>query len=160
MARGKTLPFQTGRQGLERGIDVLNLGPTVEGHDVHQVDGPIVDASARGAGSLGNTFHFFEILRRHPAKEQGIGERARAFPGFGRCPRPLDGGETTQDRRDFVAQQSAMLVAALIGFAFDVQNDPARLGIAISRSIALHRRGIGAIIFDGPRVRARGARPG
>ncbi len=39
-----------------------------------------------------------------------------------------------------------MLIAALIGFAFDMQHSPARLRIAVRRAIPLHRCRIGPII--------------
>ena len=56
------------------------------------------------------------------------------------------GGEAAQIAGDLRSQQSAMLIAALVRFAFDVQDDPAGLRKAIGRAIALHRRGIGLIV--------------
>ena len=53
------------------------------------------------------------------------------------------GGGGLQEGGDLRREQAAVLVAALVRFALDVQDDPAGLRIAIGRAIALHRQRIG-----------------
>ena len=96
------------------------------------------------AGPVGDALHLFEKLLVEAAQEQGVDERCAcaARPSRGRLG-ALHGGEAAHVGGDLRSQQPAVLVAALVGLALDVQHDPAGLRIAIGRAVALHRIRVG-----------------
>src|SRR5262249_37028003 len=69
-------------------------------------------------------------------------ELPRAVPDFAGRFRAERCREASQVSCDLVRHQPAMLKAAFIRLAFDVQHDPAGLRKAIRRPVALHRRRI------------------
>ena len=96
---GKTHAFQSGRRGVQGGIERLDLGPGIEGDDVEQIELPAVEARAGGAGAVGDALHFLEIFLVVAAQEQGIDQGARRLPAVGRRLGTLHGGEAADDAR-------------------------------------------------------------
>ena len=124
---------------MQGGIERLDLRPGIEGDDVEQVEWPAVEARPGGAGAVGDALHLLEVFLVVAAQEQGIDQGARRLPAVGRRLGTLHGGETADVRRRSPGQQPAMLHAAFIRLALDVQDDPAGLRIAIGRAVTLHR---------------------
>src|SRR5205823_8835819 len=106
----------------------------VNGDDIDQVNRPALELRSGGAGAVGDALHLFEELAIEAAQEQGIGDGSRQLPSLAGRLRTLRGGVAANVAGDLRRQEPAMLHAALIRFAFDVQDDPASLRIAIAGS--------------------------
>ena len=141
--RLELLAFQTGRRGVQVLRQEIDLDAGVQGHDVDEIDGPIVELGSAGRGTVGNALHLFEILLVVAAQEQGIDQQALIAPAMLGVLVAASGGEGVDVIGNLGRHQLAVLIAAIVGIALDVQHGPAGLGIAIGRPVALHRRGIG-----------------
>ena len=139
----EALAFQSGRRGVQGAVEERDLDVAVEGDHVDQVDGPAVELGAGRGGAVGDALHLFEELRVVPPQEQGVDEHAERAVGLGRGLRTVLLAERADVVDDLGGQQLAVLVAAFVRLALDVQDDPTRLGIAVRRPEA----------FDGRRVR-------
>ena len=159
----RSLPFsldaaqalQAGRLGGEALVEGHDLGPGVDGDDIDEVDRPAVETGAGRAGAFGDPLHLLQVLRGVAAEEQRVDEGAGGLPAVGGSLGTLPLGEALDLRRDLRRQEPAVLHAALIRLALDVQNDPAGLRIAVGGAVALHRAGIGLEV----RRRAGGVSP-
>src|SRR5262249_1293456 len=56
---------------------------------------------------------------------------------------------------DLRGEQAAVLIPTLVRFALDVQNDPARLRVAVCRAVALHRVGVGLEVLGSRSLHGR-----
>src|SRR5262249_26155619 len=71
------------------------------------------------------------------AGEQGVGEGPGVGPRLVRGLVPVLGGEGLDLLGDLGGHQPAVLVAAFVWFALDVQDNPPGLGVAVARTVAL-----------------------
>ena len=92
-------------------------------HPHGPVDGALMDAAASRAGPFRDTFHFFKEFAVEAAQEQGVDEGAGQLPGLGRRLGALRGGEAADVGGNFRREQPAMLDAALVRLALDVQDE-------------------------------------
>ena len=137
-------PLQPGRRCIEGTVECLDLGPAIEADDIDEIEWPAIELRAGGVGPIGDPLHFFEVFLLEPAHEKRVHQRPRVLPAFVGRLRALNGREAAQVAEDFRRQEPAVLVAALVRLALDVQHDPAGLWIAVCRAVPLHRFRIGA----------------
>ena len=97
-------------------------------------------------GAIGDPAHFLEIFRIETPQEHRIDDRACQLPPFAWRLGALHGRKAVDVPGDFRGQQPAVLHAALVRFALDVQDDPAGLRIAVALAVTLHGRGVGTKI--------------
>src|SRR5437660_592726 len=70
----KSDALQARARCLEGGVQRFDLGPGVEGNDVHQIEGAAFETSARGSGTVSDASHFLEVLRFIPAQKESVDE--------------------------------------------------------------------------------------
>src|ERR1019366_5968768 len=80
------------------------------------------------ARAIGDAAHFLEDFAIEAAEEERAGLGAEAAPSGGVGAKI--GGAAFQILGNFARHEIAMLVAALVGFAFDVEIDPSGGGVA------------------------------
>src|SRR5205823_2305286 len=115
------------RLGEQAVVERLDLGPGVEGDYVEQVDAPAVEAGAGLAGAVGDALHLLEVFLVVAAEEEGVGEGAGELPRLGGGLGAEGGGEAADVGCDLGGEEPAVLDAAVVGFALDVDDDPASL---------------------------------
>ena len=137
------LPFEPVGAGLQGAVEEVGLDVGVDRDDVEQVEVSAVEGRPGGRGAVGGPFHFLQVLFIVSPEEQGVDERAGRSPAFaGRAGAPL-GGQGLEVVGDLRRHQPAVLVAPLVGFTFDVQDDPAGLRVAVGRAIPADRGRVG-----------------
>ncbi len=140
---GKLDSLQARRRRLQRAIEERHFDIRVDGHNIDEVQAAAVELRAGIGGAVGDALHLLELLAVVAAQEQGVDELPRVLPRiFGRLG-AVALGQHADVVGDLSRQQLAVLIAALVRLAFDVQHDPAGLRIAIRRPMTYHRCRIG-----------------
>lgn len=132
------LPFEAGGGRGECGVEGVDLHPGVEHDDVRQVDVAALVARASVGRALGDALHLFEVLAVDLAEEQGVGELPGGLPPVGRRVHAAVGGEHPDVRGDLLRHQPALLVAAGVRLALDVQHHPPGLRVAVRGLVPDH----------------------
>jgi hypothetical protein len=122
----------TGKRRPSRPVERHLLRPGVERHDVEQVDAPPEQPRAGGAGPVGDALHLLQVLAVVAAEVQRGGQRAGQLPALGGGLVAEVGGVAAQLGLDLRSEQLAVLHAALVGFALDVDDDPTGLVVAVA----------------------------
>ena len=120
------------RGGLEGVFQEVGLDVGVDRDQIEQIERAPVPAGAGRGRSVGDPFHLLEVFRVESAQEEGIGQEPQVLPGVERSLAAAIAGDLADEPRDLGCHQPAVLVAAFVGLAFDVQDDPAGLGVAIT----------------------------
>ncbi len=148
--------FQAGRLGGEAPrravmISAQALMATISTRSIS----PAVEAGAGRAGAVGDPLHLLQVFLVVAAEEERVDEGAGRLPAVGGRLGTLPLGEAADLGRDLRRQEPAVLHAALVRLALDVQDDPAGLRVAVGGAVALHRGGVGLEVR-----RRRGRGPG
>ena len=126
--------FQAGGGHRHRVAQFAQLHGGVGDHDIQQIDAPPQPLRAGIGSALGDAFHFFQDFAVETAQEKRVDRGAQLIPALGFGLGPQLRGATFHIFRNLARHQIAVLVAALIRLAFDVQIDPAGRGIPVRRA--------------------------
>ena len=130
--------FEARRRGLERGVEEFELDVGVDRDHVEEVNRSAKEPGPGGGRAVGDPLHLFEIFLVVAPQEEGVDHRPGLSPGVGRGGMASLGGKGQGVIGDLGRQQPTMLVAALIGSAFNMEDRPAGARITICRSITAH----------------------
>ncbi len=155
---GEDLAFQPGAGGLQGAVERVGFQLGIRGGDVDEVDGAAFELRPWRGGAVGDPLHLFEVFGVITSQEHGVDQASRPVPGGHGIFRAAKLRERRDVIGDLAREQVAMLIAALVGLALDVQDDPAGLRVAIGGAESLDRRRVGREIGDDlGRVAARAA---
>ncbi len=134
---GRVQPSRPLGVASECGVEEFQLDVGIHRDDIEQVERAAVEPGAGRRGAVGDPLHFFKVFGV-------VTPRGRGRCDHGCGPRPgVDGGLIASFRGEGVdvigdlgREQAAVLVAAIIRLAFDVDDDPAGAGITIGRTVA------------------------
>ncbi len=136
-------PFQAVGSDGERRAEFAQFHGGVHHDDVGKIDGAAFPACARIGSPVGDAFHLRENFLIETVQEEGGGGGARQVPALVLAFGIQFGGAALHVLRDLFGHQMAVLVAALVGLAFDVEVDPSADRVAIGGAIGVTAAGAG-----------------
>ncbi len=135
--------FETVGRGFERAIQEVDLDLGVERHQIDQVERAAVELRPGRRGAVGDALHLFKVFRIILTQEKRTDEGAHLAPrGRGVVAASLD-RQGVHVVGDLGRQEPAVLIPTLVGSPFNVEHDPARLGIPVRRPESFNCRGVG-----------------
>jgi len=132
------LAGQRVRCDIDGTLELAQVDDRVDGHDVAKPDRLAPDLGAGRGSAVGDAAHLAQVLLIVDAQEQRVALEAHPLPaGLGIV---LVGphAELEDVVHDLVCHQGAVLVAALVGLALDVHEDPAAIVVAEARPRPAH----------------------
>ena len=140
--------FQAGGRGLERVFQEVGLDVGVDRHEVEEIERPPVRTVAPAAAAPSAipfiSSRYSGSNRRRNRASARSRRSCQASAGAWRAAIPRE--SRRMNRRDLGRHQPAVLVTALVRLSFDVQDDPAGLGVSIAGAIPLHRDRIHPVV--------------
>ena len=118
--------------------------------------GAAVVGGAAARRAVGDAAHLGELLLVEPPQQQGVGQQPQARPAGRRLLAVLLDRELPEVGDDLVGEQEAVLEAARVRLALDVQHDPAAVLVAVPLAPPAHRLGRDQLV----RRRSPPRRPG
>ena len=134
-------PRQDARRLGQRAAELPEVHGGVHGDHVEVVQRPAAHLGSRFGGTVGDPAHLDEILLVVFPEHQGVGQCPQLVPAAPRIVAVLPDGQLLDVRGQLLREQGAVLVAALIGIAFDMHEDPSAVGVPERRAEPAHRRG-------------------
>ena len=132
---GQVQAFESSGRHRQSRAQLAEFDCYVRGNNVEQIHFVPLKPRTGVGGAIGDAFHLLHDLVIEAAEKERVRGGARLLPAAGVFEAEV-GQAALQVLRDFLRHQVAVLVAALVRFAFDVKIDPAAVGIAISGAVA------------------------
>ena len=119
----------------QRFLQIAELHGGVDDDDVGEIDRPAVEARARVGCAVGDAFHLLQNFLIEAAQKECACRGASLIPALFFADRIEFGGTARHVLRNFLGHQVAVLVAAVVGFAFNVEINPSADRIAIGGTV-------------------------